>query len=131
MKKKNKTPIYSSSEAKRSREVPKISSRQARTIKEPKIDIGHVAKLANLSLSPAEKKTFEKQLEEVLSYINKLGEINTKDVEPIGQITGLVNVTREDEAAPSLPQDEALANAPRTYNGFFEVDAIFEENGIE
>ena len=93
-----------------------------------KIDIDHVAKLANLSLSPAEKKTFEKQLGEILDYFNHLGKIDTKKVEPIGQITGLVNVTREDEAAPSLAQEEALANAPRTYKGFFEVDAIFVEN---
>ena len=91
------------------------------------IDIDHVAKLANLSLSPAEKQTFGKQLGEVLNYINKLNEVDAKNIEPIGQITGLVNVTREDEAAPSLAQEEALANAPRTHSGFFEVDAIFEE----
>ena len=96
-----------------------------------KIDINHVAKLANLSLSPAEKKTFEKQLDEVLNYFNKLNEVDTKSVDPIGQITGHVNVTREDEAAPSLTQEEALANAQRTHNGFFEVDAVFAENSPE
>ena len=96
-----------------------------------KIDINHVAKLANLSLSPAEKKTFEKQLGKVLDYFNHLSEIDTDKLEPIGQITGLVNVTGEDEAAPSLSQDEALANAPRTHNGFFEVDAVFGENSPE
>ncbi|OGE04659.1 hypothetical protein A3B51_00410 [Candidatus Curtissbacteria bacterium RIFCSPLOWO2_01_FULL_41_18] len=96
-----------------------------------KIDINHTAKLANLSLSPAEKKTFEKQLGSVLAYISKLNEVNTKNVEAIGQITGLVNVVREDKTAPSIPQEDALKNAPRTHNGFFEVDAIFEENGPE
>lgn len=92
------------------------------------IDVDHVAKLANLSLSPAEKKIFEDQLGKVLDYINHLNKVNTVNIEPIGQITELVNVTREDKAAPSLSQGEALANAPRTHNGFFEVDAIFEEN---
>ncbi len=91
------------------------------------IDVDHVAKLANLTLSPTEKQIFAKQLAEVLDYVNKLNEINTKGVEPIGQITGLENVTREDESAPSLAQEDALKNAPRTHNGFFEVDAIFEQ----
>ncbi len=91
------------------------------------IDIDRVAKLANLNLSPAEKQTFEKQLEDILDYFEQLKKVNTQKVEPIGQITGLINVTREDEAAPSISQDEALANAPRTHNGFFEVAAIFEE----
>ena len=95
------------------------------------INIDHVAKLANLSLSPAEEQKFEKQLAEVLNYFNHLEKVNTEKVQAIGQITGLVNVTREDEAAPSLTQEEALANASRTHNGFFEVDAIFEENSPE
>ena len=95
------------------------------------IDIDHVAKLANLTLSPAEKKTYEYQLAKVLDYINHLSQVDTTKIEPIGQITGLVNVTREDDAAPSLSQEEALANAPRTHNGFFEVDAVFAENSPE
>ena len=45
----------------------------------------------------------------------------------MGVIKGLINVVRDDRTAPSITQDEALVNAPKTYNGFFEVDAIFEE----
>lgn len=106
-----------------------MKKRQTTNVKRltSKIDIDHVAKLANLSLSPTEKATFARQLGQVVNYFDKLSEIDTQKVEPIGQITGLINVTREDEAAPSLTQEEALANAPRTHNGFFEVDAIFEE----
>ena len=96
-----------------------------------KVDIDYVARLASLPLSSSEKKVFGKQLPEILRYFSKLNEVDTKKVEPIGHITGQENVTREDEAKPSLNQDEALANAPRTYNGFFEVEAIFEENGPE
>lgn len=92
-----------------------------------KIDIDHVAKLANLPLTSQEKKTFEKQLTDVLSYISKLNELDTTRVEPIGHITGLENIGRQDITAPSIAQSEALANAPKTYNGFFEVDAIFVE----
>lgn len=92
-----------------------------------KIDIDHVAKLANLPLSAKEKQTFEMQLAEVLKYISKLNEIDTAKVEPIGHITGLTNIARNDQTAPSISQEEALTNAPKTHNGFFEVDAIFEE----
>ena len=92
----------------------------------PSIDINHVAKLANLSLSPAEKQIFAKQLSDILAYVNKLNELNTQNVEPIGQITGLENITREDKATPSQTQEEALKNAKRTYKGFFEVDAVIE-----
>lgn len=95
--------------------------------KTPTIDIEHVAKLANLPLTVEEKKKFEKQLQEILSYISKLNEVDTEKVEPIAHITGLVNIARRDEAKPSLNQDETLKNAAKTYNGFFEVDAIFEE----
>lgn len=93
-----------------------------------KIDINKAAKLASLSLTPQESKIFEKQLSAVLSYVNKLSEVETKSVEPIGHITGLVNVTREDIASPSLSQEDALRNAPKTHNGLFMVNAIFEEN---
>ncbi len=92
-----------------------------------KIDIEYVAKLANLPLSSKERKTFEKQLPEILKYVSKLNKVNTDEVESISHITGLVNVTRSDEPTPSLTQQEALANAPKTHNGFFEVEAIFEE----
>ena len=91
------------------------------------IDIDYVSKLANLPLTNQEKVVFEKQLEDVLNYIAKLSEIDTDKVEPIAHIADLTNVTKNDETRPSLSQDDALRNAPKTYNGFFEVDAIFEE----
>lgn len=93
----------------------------------PEIDIDYVSKLANLPLSNKERVLFEKQLKDVLNYIAKLNEVNTDKVEPIGHVTDLANITRNDETRPSLSQDEALKNASKTYNGFFEVDAIFEE----
>ncbi len=92
-----------------------------------KIDVSHVAKLANLPLSEEEKKKFEKQLSETLDYVNQLEEIDTKGVEPTSQVTGLENVTREDVATPSLPQEEVLKNSKNTHNGFFKVKAILEQ----
>ena len=96
-----------------------------------KIDVAHVAKLANLKLTVKEEKDFEKQLSAILDYFKDLQKINTDKVEPISNITGMLNVSREDEAKPSLSQEDALKNAPKIHNGFFEVDAIFAEDGAE
>ena len=92
-----------------------------------KIDVSHVAKLANLPLKPDEEKRFEKQLSEILSYVEKLKEVDTKNVEITSQVTGLENVTREDETSPSLSQEEVLSNAKSTHNGLFKVKAILTE----
>lgn len=92
-----------------------------------KIDVYHVAKLANLQLKPGEEEKFAKQLSEVLDYIQKLNEVDTSDVQPTSQVTGLENVLKEDVADSSLTQEEALSNAPSQQNGFFKVKGIFEE----
>lgn len=102
-----------------------------------KIDVSHVAKLANLPLRPEEKEKFEKQLSEILTYVEKLKEVDTKSVEITSQVTGLENITRNDEAKPSLSQDDALSNTPlrqgsegqakSQHNGFFKVPSIFTE----
>ena len=91
-----------------------------------KFDISHVAKLANLMLSPNEKKKFEKQLEETIEYIEGLNEVKTEGVKPTSQVTGLENVLREDEVKPSLTQEEALSNAKSVHNGFFKVKGILD-----
>ena len=93
-----------------------------------KINITHIAKLANLSLLPSEITKLAKQLEDTIDYVNELSTVDTKNVEPTSQVTGLENVTREDIAKPSLTQDQALANAKSKQNGFFKVKAIFNEN---
>lgn len=91
------------------------------------INVEHVAKLATLPLDETHMKMLEKQLNETLSYIDRLNEIPTEKVEPTSQVTGLTNVTRDDEVSLSLPQQAALENAPKTYNGYIVVNAIFEE----
>ena len=91
-----------------------------------KIDVKHVAKLANLKLDESELPKFEKQLEEILTYVDKLGEVNTKGIEITSQVTGLENVTWEDKSAPSLTQEEALSGTSQTHNGFFKVPAILD-----
>lgn len=91
-----------------------------------KIDVSHTAKLANLQLSAEEKQKFEKELEKILSYIDKLKEVETKNIEPTSQITNLKNITREDKTSPSLTSDQVHKNTKSKHNGFFKVPAIFD-----
>jgi aspartyl/glutamyl-tRNA(Asn/Gln) amidotransferase C subunit len=93
-----------------------------------KINVPHIAKLANLPITKAEEKMLEKQLSETLAYVAILDEIDTKKVIPTSQVTGLENVTREDIAAPSLTQAEALNNTQETHNGSFKVKAILDSD---
>lgn len=89
-----------------------------------KINVKHIAKLANLPLSEKEEKKFEKQLSEILSYFEKLKEVDTKKVEITSQVTGLENITREDKTSPSLTQEEALSNSKNDHNGLFKIPKI-------
>jgi len=92
-----------------------------------KIDIKHIAKLANLRLKAEDETKFEKQLNEIVAYVEKLNEVDTKGVEITSQVTGLKNVTREDKPAPSLTQEEVLSGTSSKHNGLFKVGAILEE----
>jgi aspartyl-tRNA(Asn)/glutamyl-tRNA(Gln) amidotransferase subunit C len=91
-----------------------------------KIDVVNVAKLANLPLKPEEEKKFEKQLSDILTYVEKLKEVDTKNIEITSQVTGLENISRKDASAPSLTQDQALANTSSKQNGSFKVKAVLE-----
>lgn len=93
-----------------------------------KIDVKKVATLANLTLSPDEEGKFEKQLSDILAYVEKLNEVSVEGVEPTSQVTGLENVVRDDATTPSLTQDEALSGSTNTYNGMFKVKAILEDS---
>lgn len=92
-----------------------------------KINVSHVAKLANLPISPAEKEKFEKQLDETIEYIKGLDEVDTKKIEPTSQVIGLENITRDDVSKPSLTQEEVLSNTNSKHNGFFKVDQVLEQ----
>jgi aspartyl-tRNA(Asn)/glutamyl-tRNA(Gln) amidotransferase subunit C len=92
----------------------------------PEIDIKYVAHLARLHLTADEEKKLGAQLGGILGYIEKLKELDVTGVEPTAHAVPMVNVTRADEIRPSLPQDEALRNAPAKANGLFIVPKIVE-----
>jgi len=75
--------------------------------------VRHIAKLARLKLSDAEVKKFSKELTSILNYIDILNEIDTENTKPTAQVTGLKNVSRNDEVKESeATKDELLACSP-------------------
>ncbi len=90
-------------------------------------DVDHVARLARLELSASEKERMRKELDGILSYIDKLRVLDTSGVEPTSHAVPLTNVMRDDIEVPSLPQDEMLANAPDRHGELFRVPKIIEE----
>lgn len=90
------------------------------------IDVKYVAHLARLQLSPLEMEKFGAQLGQILSYIEKLKELDVSHVEPTAHAVPLVNVTRPDQVRPGLSHEEALRSAPAHANGLFLVPKIVE-----
>ncbi|MEK7715824.1 MAG: Asp-tRNA(Asn)/Glu-tRNA(Gln) amidotransferase subunit GatC [candidate division NC10 bacterium] len=90
-------------------------------------DVEHVARLARLELNDDELERMREQLNAILGYIDKLRELDVTNVEPTSHAVPLVNVMREDEVAPCLPQDQMLANAPDRVGELFRVPRIIED----
>jgi aspartyl-tRNA(Asn)/glutamyl-tRNA(Gln) amidotransferase subunit C len=90
-------------------------------------DVEHVARLARLHLTDDELERMRVQLDVILAYIDKLTALNVDGVEPTSHAVPLVNVMRADALAPSLSQDDALANAPDRAGEFFRVPRIIED----
>jgi aspartyl-tRNA(Asn)/glutamyl-tRNA(Gln) amidotransferase subunit C len=90
-------------------------------------DVEHVAELARLELTAVEQEQFITQLNNILTYIQKLNELDTTGVEPTSHVIPMSNVLREDEVRPSLERDLVLQNAPEESHFFFKVPRIIEE----
>jgi aspartyl-tRNA(Asn)/glutamyl-tRNA(Gln) amidotransferase subunit C len=89
-------------------------------------EVEHVAKLARLELSDGEQEKLTEQLSGILTYVEKLNELDTSGVEPTAHVLDIKNVMRDDVAAPSLSQERALANAPEKAAGHYKVPKIIE-----
>ncbi len=91
-----------------------------------KINVKHVAKLANLPLTPEEEEKYSDQLSKILEYIDQLNEVDTTNVEPTFNVSEQENVMGKDEPVVSLSQEETLQNTPKKENGFFVTKGVFE-----
>ena len=90
------------------------------------IDVGYVAQLARMNLSPAEKELFQRQLSDVLHYIEKLRQVDVSEVEAATHAIPVFNVFRDDQPRDWFTAEQALANAPRKANNLFIVPKVVE-----
>jgi aspartyl-tRNA(Asn)/glutamyl-tRNA(Gln) amidotransferase subunit C len=90
-------------------------------------EVEHIAKLARLRLSEAEKTLFREQLSEILDYAAHLQELDTSSIPPTSSVLPPRSVLRQDVPNPGLDLDELLLNAPDIEDEQFRVPPIFEE----
>lgn len=91
--------------------------------------VEHIAELARLNLSADDVEKYKGQFNDILGYIDTLQEVDTADVMPTSQVTGLTNVYREDVVQESFPQDVVTELAPESQDGYVVVHAVFSDNG--
>ncbi len=92
-------------------------------------EVRYVAGLANLSLTEEEIKKFAADLDEILTHIDKLNELDTTGVEPMAQVlfeAGETAMMREDVERETLANKTALENAPLSGAGYFKVPLVIE-----
>ncbi len=89
--------------------------------------VEHVALLARLGLSDAERERMREQLSSILDHIDQLRAVDTSNVAPTAQVIPLDPILREDIVEPSLTIEQVLANAPRSENGYIKVRAILDQ----
>ena len=82
--------------------------------------------LARITLDEDEEKKVGKELQDILTYIDKLNELDTEGVEAMSHCFPLTNVLRKDEVKPSMSPDEIVANAPESQDGTFVVPKTVE-----
>lgn len=95
-------------------------------------EVRKIAKLARIELTDSEIEKYKDELSSILDFINKLNEVNTDNVEPLRQITGLTNSVRPDESHKEFEMNDELnekliGQAPHKENRFVKVRAILKK----
>ncbi len=91
------------------------------------MDVSYVANLARIELTNDETTLFQGQLDQILEYVEQLGELDVSNVDPTAHAVPLVNVLRADEPGVSLDHDAVTANAPADRDGQILVPKINEQ----
>lgn len=83
--------------------------------------IKYLESLARITLTEDEEKKVSAELQDILSYIDMLNELDTEGVEAMSHAFPITNVFRKDEVKPSMSPEEIVANAPESQDGTFVV----------
>ena len=90
------------------------------------LDVAYVARLARINLTEHEAKVFQKQLDDILGYVEILRRADVTGVDAAAHALPVFNVFREDAARDWFTAEQALSNAPREANGLFVVPKVVE-----
>jgi len=90
------------------------------------LDVAYVARLARINLSEDEAKIFQKQLDDVLKYVEKLRQLDVTAVDAEAHALPVFNVFRDDATRDWFTAEQALSNAPRKANDLFVVPKVVE-----
>ena len=89
-------------------------------------EVEHVAGLARLTLDESEMVAMTEQMDAILSYVDKLSELETDAIEPTAHAVPMDNAFRDDRETPSIGTEAAMTNAPATAEGCFLVPKVIE-----
>ncbi len=90
------------------------------------LDVAYVARLARINLTEDEEKTFQKQLDDVLKYVEKLRQVDVTGINLAAHGLPVFNVFREDAPRDWFTAEQALTNAPRQADRLFVVPKVVE-----
>jgi aspartyl-tRNA(Asn)/glutamyl-tRNA(Gln) amidotransferase subunit C len=88
--------------------------------------VRHIAKLARIGMSDAEIEALVPELNNILGWVEQLGEVDTDGVEPLATVIDLKLRLRDDVVTAGDIRDAVLANAPEAQHGFFAVPKVIE-----
>ncbi len=89
-----------------------------------KKEVEHIANLSKLKFREAELENFTVQMNQILTYMEKLNELDTENVEPLSHPVPDKNIFRKDEPQKSVSREDALKNAPDHNDEFFKVPKV-------
>ncbi len=89
-------------------------------------DILKLAQLSKISVSEDQVHKFRDELQSIVEYVEQLSAVDVSGLEPTDQVTGLVNVMREDSEIEYVSQEELLKNAPATDKNLIKVKRVLE-----
>ncbi len=91
-------------------------------------EVRRIAQLANIGLDEAQVVPMAKELDQIVGFVEQLQSVDTGDVAPTDQVTGLVDVFRPDEVGQEFSREELLANAPAQQDGYFKVKRVLNND---
>ncbi len=90
-------------------------------------EIKKIALLSRLEIKDDQIESVGKQLNDILSYMDLMSQVDITDVKPTAHAVSMSNVMRDDVPQPSLSNEKALQNAPEPENGYFKVPKVIQD----